>query len=549
MASSRGRRDADVSIQDDSVSSSTQRDEEEEEGEEDEAPVKTEGQESASVVKEEEEVEKEEEEAPQQHKSGRTATRGRRAGAKKPQGPKKKSKTWFPESRYSNFGGKAAVDRGGDVPLLGLKSAPAVAVAVPKREPKDVDQKVFLGSEEVVALDEEVRPRREASFSHKSELQAKLAAMDVSGLLKKLKKLDKEEDGGEEKQEAVNSKEQKGGEDESVVAVPPVVAEKDLGPFVVTEKASRYSGKMADLVAELKGQVGHVADESLDLRINHTDRVNLLGLVREWNHCHERKKEGEEEGGPGKVGQESCVGPAPVRLDMYTRHKLSRNPSAPSSFKDPAAFSRQMSSDRVGLLFKCFALGCDFASDDAGTFVSHLRLRHEGRAEAALPASAGWRCCVYCNLAYRTPEKLASHVVAIHGSCRYQCPHCYYRAGSQVALLVHQHALHPDRERGFVRCRAAVAGDLLLLLGPAAKLPPLHCRASPSCRFVCGSASELSAHLRARHGDPFAEHTEILCCHCGGAFNRVSLLVLHCVLMHASEAVVCGVRHIDLRQV
>ena len=82
------------------------------------------------------------------------------------------------------------------------------------------------------------------------------------------------------------------------------------------------------------------------------------------------------------------------------------------------------------------------------------------------------------------------------------------------------------------------------------QVPPLRCRASPSCRFSCSSSPELSAHLRARHSDaPFAVHAEIVCWHCGSAFERVPLLVLHSLLMHAGDQIVCGVRHLDLKQV
>ena len=44
----------------------------------------------------------------------------------------------------------------------------------------------------------------------------------------------------------------------------------------------------------------------------------------------------------------------------------------------------------------------------------------------------GWLKCCYCGGVASTPAKLVAHIVREHGQAGYQCPHCYFRAASQV---------------------------------------------------------------------------------------------------------------------
>ena len=298
------------------------------------------------------------------------------------------------------------MDKGGaGTPHL-LEGLKAEGKTVPKKEPKEIDSKVFLGSENTV-LEGELKTK-EGKFSQSSELKSKLASSNISTLLKKLKAVNKTSGSENVVSKGVKSEKKTAKSDEAV--------DQGFGPIIISEE-SQYSSKISSLVTKLTDVVEDVADEGLDLKANKTDRVNLLALVRDWNHV---KREGQVE-----VEQEGAR--TPWRLDIYTRHKLSRNPSAPASFKDAGALARQLAQERIGHLFKCFASACDFSSDDGAEFVSHLQRDHQQSG-----GDRGWQCCVYCNLAYRTPEALASHVIAIHGSCGYQCPHCYHRAGSQV---------------------------------------------------------------------------------------------------------------------
>ncbi len=434
-----------------------------------------------------------------------------------------KSKTWFPGGRTSS---DSAVRSPTPPPLARLKSPGGEAeVLLPKKEPKEVDQKVFLGTDEII-LDKELK-LKDASFSNS---KVGVSSGKISDLLNKLKALKE----AKECTEVATSE-----KTPSEVKVNDAVAGGDnLGPLVMTQAGSEYMGKMDTLVSKLQDEVAFVPDDSLDLKLNNTEKVNLLGLVREWSQSKavtkvEVKEEAEE--------------PTPVRLDIYTRHKLSKSPCAPTWLKKPEALAAQLSPENIHLLFKCFAADCDFATDEGSKFVVHLESEHRGsRHEDPSSSQTGsWRCCVYCNLIYKSAAELTSHMIAIHGSCRYQCPHCYHRSGSQVALLVHQQALHRDEPQGFVPCRS-IASEAVTA---PVKVPPFRCQSSSDCRFSCGSASELSSHLRLRHGDPFAEHTEIVCWHCGGSFQKTSLLVLHSALMHSGEPVICGVRHVDLKQV
>ncbi len=365
----------------------------------------------------------------------------------------------------------------------------------PKKEPKDPDLKVFLGSEDLV-LENQFKTK-EAQFGIKVEKVSQ-------SLLHKLEAFHQQEETiSIEKPQIVEKETEK------------CVDEEDFGPFVITQEPDQYSQGISSMIANLKTKVEFVPDENLDLKLNECQKIDLLALVRQWKHKGQHQSEQRDH---------------QLQLDMYTRHKLSHNCSAPITSKSAPALAAQLSLERICRLFKCYSSDCAFASDNYKEFVSHIDKEHHN------DSSGGWRRCVYCNLAFMCAEKLALHIVAIHSLCCYQCPLCYHRTGSQIALLIHQQSLHEGPPAGFIRCRAVKAQSL-----PVAPLTAqMKCR---YCKFQTANASQLAAHMKSAHGADGL--TEIVCWHCRSGFDRVPLLVLHSCLMHTSDPVICGVRHIE----
>ncbi len=436
------------SIQDDSVSSSTTQ-KEEDLAEEDSMAAEEDSNAKAGAKRkapEEQEETEEEEEPPAKRRMTRNSRMRPSAAAKKkaaePKGPK--TKTWNRDSASSRFNTEATTE----IERLTMRTPTPESGerrAVVKREPKDVDQKVFFGSGEEVVLERQLKMKDASSFKKSDFLSSRLVPGGISSLMNKLKASEKEEVSAKPDSDGKKAKE----DEKQVPETVEEEKEKNEEEFVVSESAAAYTSKIGNLVSKLKEDVGFVADDSLDLKLSSKVNVNLLGLLRDWSHKPVKQEEAQgEEDKPN------------LQLDIYTRHKLAKNPSAPVSIKDPSALASQLSPDQIGLLFKCYDRDCAFASNDGAAFVSHLREDHNCRAPAT--ESKRCLCCVYCNQVYRTPAELAAHVVAIHGSCRYQCPHCYHRAGSQVALLVHQQALHPasaSTDHGFVRCRSVASSS------------------------------------------------------------------------------------------
>lgn len=49
-----------------------------------------------------------------------------------------------------------------------------------------------------------------------------------------------------------------------------------------------------------------------------------------------------------------------------------------------------------------------------------------------------WKKCVYCSSCKDSGEVLVDHVLLRHGSLKYQCSGCFYRATSAASVAFHQ---------------------------------------------------------------------------------------------------------------
>ena len=72
----------------------------------------------------------------------------------------------------------------------------------------------------------------------------------------------------------------------------------------------------------------------------------------------------------------------------------------------------------------------------------------------------GWLKCCYCGGVASTPAKLVAHIVKEHGAAGYQCPHCFFRAASQVkgtvlsnpSTIIFLHDIKPFKPQVLVGC-------------------------------------------------------------------------------------------------
>ena len=92
-------------------------------------------------------------------------------------------------------------------------------------------------------------------------------------------------------------------------------------------------------------------------------------------------------------------------------------------------------------LFKCMSADCSFSSDRPAVFRQHLAAAH-----SPADREAGLCCC--CGGRLRSAGHLVGHIVARHGHSGLQCPYCFFRADTRLAVMVHQTVHHKSLSRG-----------------------------------------------------------------------------------------------------
>jgi hypothetical protein len=477
----RGRgRPKKVAVQDDSVSSSTQE------------AVKN------DVV---DEIFKEEKEKEVEEKEATTPS------------PKTlKSKTWFPGSRMNKAATKARVRGRASNSLMSAQTEV-------KSEPKEADPNVFLGSDTIIL---------EKNFELKvavvkPEIKAGIITRlsSITNIMMKLEEASKRDESAVE--EPLPKKE-KGSAKE--------MGDKfgNLGPMIVTQKPSEYLSKMADIIAKLKDECERVPEEEEEIKARaERDGVDFLKVIKVLKEEDELEQEDEEE-----------VQPV-LNIDPGMQDRLANGCSAAQlSAKDDDIIHQQFSGCKARHLFKCFAAKCAFTSDAAADFLSHLAASH---GQQKLIDRFGWLRCCYCSGKLPNPAQLVSHIVHAHGEAAFQCPFCFFRAGSQVSMLVHQQNVHSGSKPGFYTCKhISMSEDQQLV-----KIPAAFCS---QCGFKSESLRSLCDHLKS-HADSVSSVktiTDLVCFCCGSSFKSLADLVLHSTMQHPSKPVAPAVRHIDHRR-
>lgn len=129
-------------------------------------------------------------------------------------------------------------------------------------------------------------------------------------------------------------------------------------------------------------------------------------------------------------------------LDLLTASQLS---------KSLDAFSSQLDPQSIVMFFKCMDASCDFCTDEEDKFKNHL-------VDHINPEN---QCC-YCDTVASTEAEVVKHMVAVHGSCKFQCAMCFYRSQTLTHIRVHSLLKHQSRTVLWYLCSERVALDTKL---------------------------------------------------------------------------------------
>lgn len=121
-----------------------------------------------------------------------------------------------------------------------------------------------------------------------------------------------------------------------------------------------------------------------------------------------------------------------LMLNLLTASQLSKSLSA---------FSSQLDPHNVVRFFKCMESSCDFCTDEEDKYEDHLRAHLDSPH------------CTYCNEVASDEHHLVEHMLAEHGSCRFQCALCFYRSKTVTHMRVHGIMVHNSKAVFWYACR------------------------------------------------------------------------------------------------
>lgn len=128
----------------------------------------------------------------------------------------------------------------------------------------------------------------------------------------------------------------------------------------------------------------------------------------------------------------------------------------------------------ASLLYKCPEYNCCFASNNRVLFETHLD-GHPDLVSTEVP-------CLYCN--FKTSfQHVAQHITIRHGSSKFTCGYCFYRAVCSDYVKIHQRYEHPNKQTKVVVLKTSVVPIDNLQPQPM----PLKAIIKP---FVCGVAGK-----------------------------------------------------------
>ncbi|KAL3181922.1 hypothetical protein MRX96_035867 [Rhipicephalus microplus] len=200
-----------------------------------------------------------------------------------------------------------------------------------------------------------------------------------------------------------------------------------------------------------------------------------------------------------------------LMLNLLTTSKLD---------KSVGAFTSQLDPQNVVRFFKCMESSCDFCTDEEDKFKDHLR------AHVDPPH------CTYCNEVAANEQLLVEHMVAEHGSCRFQCALCFYRSQTVTHIRVHAIMVHKSKSLYWYACTERVPTSSKLVDQGKDHISGYVCK---DCSFRSLSTERFFEHLSVIHPGP-----STLSCHiCSAQVGGPSSLIDHYMEMHNIRAFHC----------
>lgn len=200
-----------------------------------------------------------------------------------------------------------------------------------------------------------------------------------------------------------------------------------------------------------------------------------------------------------------------LMLNLLTTSKLD---------KSVGAFTSQLDPQNVVRFFKCMESSCDFCTDEEDKFKDHLR------AHVDPPH------CTYCNEVAANEQLLVEHMVAEHGSCRFQCALCFYRSQTVTHIRVHAIMVHKSKSLYWYACTERVPTSSKLVDQGKDHISGYVCK---DCSFRSLSTERFFEHLSVIHPGPSS-----LSCHiCSAQVGGPSSLIDHYMEMHNIRAFHC----------
>uniref|UniRef100_A0A131Z1E9 C2H2-type domain-containing protein n=1 Tax=Rhipicephalus appendiculatus TaxID=34631 RepID=A0A131Z1E9_RHIAP len=198
-------------------------------------------------------------------------------------------------------------------------------------------------------------------------------------------------------------------------------------------------------------------------------------------------------------------------LNLLTASQLSKSLSA---------FTSQLEPQNVVRFFKCMESSCDFCTDEEDKFKDHLR------AHVDPPH------CTYCNELAANERLLVEHMLAEHGSCRFQCALCFYRSQTVTHMRVHGIMVHNSKAVFWYACTEKVPTSPKLVGHGKDHIGGYVCK---DCSFRSHCTEHFFEHLSVIHSGPFTVSCHICCAQVGGPNS----LIDHYTEMHNIRAFHC----------
>ncbi|KAK3914018.1 DNA transposase [Frankliniella fusca] len=214
--------------------------------------------------------------------------------------------------------------------------------------------------------------------------------------------------------------------------------------------------------------------------------------------------------------------------------------------KDPSSMSEMMKFEKICHFFKCMGQYCAFSSNRKEIFTDHYQkhllkeLRHNSHAASEVYE---WQKCAYCGDVKDSGEDLVDHICMLHGSLKYQCSGCFYRAATAACVIFHQTKSHCSNVMVFECSFPESDSERQQMKSPLKLLQSAEIQAYKCGQFSghgeCGrlyvSSEDFSSHQQLQH----PSDNIFYCKECGLGLDSSSKLICHYSTSHSYRRFHC----------